>query len=906
MDVNESSNSHMDRSLLAKLRIPVSAVELVERHQLLNIINSELKTQTRLCLFMAPAGFGKTTSIIQFLESLPNHKKLTAWLRLDAADKLPKRFLSHLILAMVEAGLDMAELELAAKQGSLDAPVQTITAAILTHVEHALKTDGQLYAVLDDYHLAENPELDECVELLLQANIPNFCLIISSRVKTSLKLSSLRLSGQILEVGEEYLRFDENELLALFGDSIDARQQSLLFEKTQGWVAVLQLAKIWGQPDLLQHFNGGTESLADYITEQVIADLNADEQRFLLDTAVLDQVHPEMADYIRSTNDSHYYCKSLLRLAPLVTSEHQDGWIAYHPLLRDFLQQSLQYKDRQRWLQNCQRAAQWFELSDDIINAIRFYCLAANYQQAHDCFKKYGGWQVLTAFGHQLVNHILSFFPDNWIDKNPDLALFQVYLSIKQGRLDQARSLFHRAAIKQSLCLDDVNQLEIVSDIGLTSLILDLYEDREIDVETLMSIQQAQVGLPPKDIDVRAILLTSEFIYQYYLGQIDNARETARAAIQIMQDYELPHAQDFFYFHLAISNFWSAEFEESQANIEQGIQFAADNLGLLSNLTATGQVLLAQSYYYRNDLLGAGALLTKALATVSEGDGWFETLAPTYSTAIRCAYHDDSAEDKLHAAEKVWRKGVAVARLRDLPRLEDTLDYVFIELMCLAGDFIGAKEALDHKTPDSYQSAFYWSSYYYYCLAWCRYYFLTDNLDQAQQALTDWQEFNKRHQLNDICLCTLQVQLWQACLDFQKDDSSLAQQSISENLNLVLLKQLTGFNVRLIQDMGEGYKPLLQSCLKYAKKSLLSSRYCQLLKHCIVLIEPNRAASDEYSERELEVLQSLAQGNANKVIARQLDMTENTVKFHLKRIYKKLSVESRTAAVKEAASLNLL
>jgi len=896
----------MDWSLLAKLRTPSSAVEIIERQRLLNLINSELKSQTRLCLFTAPAGFGKTTSIVQFLESLPDSKNLTAWLRLDVTDSFPKRFLSNLILSMVEAGMDMSELELAAKQGALDAPVQTITTAILTHVERSLRTGGHLYAVLDDYHLAENSELDECVELLLQANIPNFCLIISSRVKISLKLSNLRLSGQILEIGEEFLRFDESELLSLFGDSIDARQQSLLFEKTQGWVAVLQLAKIWGQPDLLQHFNGGTESLADYITEQVIADLSLDEQGFLLDTAGLDQVQPEVANYIRGSNDSHYYCRSLLRLAPLVNSQHQDGWISYHPLLRDFLQQSLQHKDRQRWLQNNHRAAQWFDLSNDILNAIRFYCLAANYQQAHDCFKKYGGWQILTVFGHQLVSQILSFFPDYWIDKNPDLALFQVYLTIKQGQLPQARSLFNRAVIKQSLNLDEVKQLEIVSDIGLTSLILSLYEDAEINADTLLSIQQAQVELSPKDIDVRAILLSSEFICQYYLGKVDKASLTAKTAIQIMQDYELPYAQDFFYYHLGLSNFWGAEFEESQANIEQGIQFAAENLGMLSNLTAAGQVLLAQNYYYRDDIPSAETLLTQALATVSQGDGWFEILAPAYSVAIRSAYYGDRAADKLLAAEKVWREGVAVARERDLPRLEDSLDYVYIELMCIAGDLTGAQEALGQKTLVNYRTAFYWSSYYQYCLCVCRYNFMRGDLGRAQSVLSQWLEYKDQHQLEGIALCTLQIQLWQSCLDFQQDSSFASQQSVSENLNLVLLKQLTGFNVRFIQDMGQACKPLLQSCLQSAKKSLLSSRYCQLLKHSISAMEPDRAAGGEFSERELEVLQSLAQGNANKVIARQLDMTENTVKFHLKRIYKKLGVENRTAAVKEAVSLNML
>lgn len=911
MQPNDFTSNHIAWNLQAKLRIPKYAVELVQRHALLNSLDGEFKPTTQLCLFVAPAGFSKTTSMVQLAQTLQQQQHNLAWLRLDSSDRDPKRFLSSVIYSLAAADLDMPELELAAKQGALDAPNHVIVAAILAHLNESLTSTHRFFLILDDYHLAECDALNQCIELLLQGNTGKLCLIVASRFKPSLKLSALRLNGQLLEVGEESLKFDQTELALLFGDSLNTAQQSQLFEKTQGWPAVLQLAKIWGQPEQLEHFNGGTEDLTDYITEQVITDLNADEKQFLLDTSILDQVHPEIADYIRASNDSHYYCRSLLRLAPLIGNEQAGQWISYHPLLQEYLRQDLQYKNRERWLQNCRRAAEWCSLNDDISNAIRFNCLAGDYQQAQLIFSQWGGWQISTRLGHQLMSELLSFFPSSWIEQNPTLALFQAYILVKQAKLAPARLLFQKVIHKQSIDLNtldllEADSLETASELGLMSLILKLYEDAETNEHTLTAIERAEqshVG----EFDTLAILLSGKYICQFNLGQLEIARQNALNTIQTLQNYELPYAQHFFYYHLSLSHFWLNDFEESRANIEYGIQFAADNFGSLSNLTAVGQVLLSQSYYYSNQLARSNDLLEHSLATVSEGDGWHGIFVPAYSTAIRCAYYSQGKpSDGLAAAKQYWQQGVGTARHRSLSRLEDYLDYIYIELLCDANELDLAKELLSSKNLDHYPSAFHWQNHALCCFSFCRYYLLRKDDQKAQYYLDQWKNFHSDKLNIEAKLYQIQHSLWQAILDFNQAEGPAAQESICRNLNLCLKTALNPFNLRLVLDVGKLVKPLLHTCASQAKQQALSSRYCQLLKMCIDNLNPSNSEQDLFSSRELEVLQSLAQGNANKLIARQLDMTENTVKFHLKRIYKKLNVEKRVAAVNEANRLKLL
>ncbi|WP_353408437.1 LuxR C-terminal-related transcriptional regulator [Pseudoteredinibacter isoporae] len=866
---------------------------------MLQCLQSQLNSATQLVLFTAPAGFGKTSSISQWLDEFDERTQI-AWLQLDSADRESKALLANIILALAEAGCDMCELELAARQGALDAPNRVVISAIVAKLDDCLEDKQRLFLILDDYHLVDNEAVNSCIDLLLQLASPKLCLILSCRYRPELKISKLRLQGRIIELGDDILRFLPSEIDCLFGESFPPEFQQLLIDKTQGWVAMLQLAKIWGQPALLEHFDGAVDGLAEYMTEQVIADHTDDEQQFLLDTSVLEQVSVDLADYIRASNDSHYYFHRLVRLTPLVSNS--GGILRYHPLLRDFLQRRLQHQNPERWQNKSQKAAEWFENQGDILNAVRLYTQASSYEEAYQSFSRVGGWQIMTSLGHQLMGQLLSYFPAQWLDKKADLVLFNAYLSIKQGELSKAQALFQRVLRQQGADIEASAALPLNSDLGMVSLILSLYADEEVDQLTLNRLEEALASIGRDETDVEAVLLSGQFLCEYYLGNITRSINLAKRAIQTLQALELPYAQDYFYLHLANGQMYMLELEECRANIEQGIQFAEENFGKLGNLTAAGQVVLAQSHYMANEIEKAQTLLDKALPTVCDGDSWHEILVPALTTAMQCAAERGGKEE----LQNVFESGVTLAKQRKLSRLQESLTITHAEILCRLGDIEDAADWMSNIEIKDYSTAFYWQLEAQRCLCRCRYWFIKGELSQAKSCLQNWESFRQRFSLEKLPLLELQYSIWNGLLDFEMSEGVDARQALFHHLNEHWLKMLSNLNLRLVLEVGEPIVPLLRGCLQQAKHSMLSSRYSQLLKHIISKIAINDVAGELFSTRELEVLRSLAQGNVNKRIARELDMTENTVKFHLKKIYKKLGVDKRIAAVNEARRLELL
>ncbi|MCV6620261.1 MAG: LuxR C-terminal-related transcriptional regulator [Cellvibrionaceae bacterium] len=903
MDNTDSAGGALPWNIQAKLQQPPQARELVEREQLAAYLDRHISPSLRLILFSAPAGYGKTSSILQYFNSDKSNYRL-AWLQLDSAEQQSKHFLAHIILSLAEANIDMAELELAAKQGTLDAPDDVVAAALMSKLDAAVCQDEPVLLVLDDYQFVHSEKINHCVQLLLELAADKLCLLIASRYRPDLKLSKLRLQGQLLEVGDELLQFNSAEAQSLLGESIAPDLQELVLEKSQGWVAMLQLAKIWGQPSLLRHFNGAREELAEYLAEQVVADQSDAERQFLLDTAVLDRVNIELADYIRASNDSHYYFRRLKRLSPLVVSNEFDDQLTYHPLLRDYLRERFHYQDPKGWHTKCCRAAEWYSNHDDLLNAVRLFGQAGNYDQAYRCFKGVGGWKILTVYGHQFMSQLLSMFPSSWLQQHADLVLFRVYLTIKEGDLAAAEDLFHKVLRQQGIALDELKSMPIESDWGMAFLILSIYLDKELDYDLLQQISAALDSVSPEDTAIEAVLLTSKFLCLFYLGQITESIAIAKSAIRTLQALELPYAQDYFFFHLSISQMWTLELDEARANIEHSIEFSQNNFGSLGNLTATGQVLLAQSYYYSNDLELTEELLSQSISTVAYGDSWYEILSPALACAMLSAYA--KGKQDLQAAEKYWQLGKDVAKQRNLHRLDLGLDIVYSELLCRSGEFVLAEELLDNLDVENLDKSFYWQVKASYCFCICRLNLCKGDTQLAKSALEKWQAFITTTGLSEPALISFQYSLWQAAIDYQESKGKASRDQLCQQLNTRWVQCLSRFNWRFVVDMGNHIEPLLQNCLRLAKDDMLSSRYCQLIKQSCDAIGRQRDNSGLFSDRELEVLRSLADGNVNKQIARQLDMTENTVKYHLKRIYKKLGVDKRLAAVNEARRLNLL
>ena len=303
--------------LATKLFIPPVRPNLVPRPQLIAQLNQGLQLGRKLTLVSAPAGFGKTTLLSEWLASLEEDKirnpesqipNRTAWLNLDDGDNNLPRFLAYLIAALNPA----AEEETAVGKGVLDmiqSPQALPAAAIMTALINDLSAfPGRIILTIDDYHVIDSAAVDEALAYLLEHQPPNLHLVIATRIDPPLPFARLRARDQLTEIRATGLRFSSAEaaefLNRVMGLNLSTEDITALETRTEGWIAGLQLAAISmrGRKDtaaLVKSFTGSNRYVLDYLIEEVLDQQPADIQDFLLHTALLKQLTGPLCDAVR-------------------------------------------------------------------------------------------------------------------------------------------------------------------------------------------------------------------------------------------------------------------------------------------------------------------------------------------------------------------------------------------------------------------------------------------------------------------------------------------------------------------------------------------------------------------------------------------------------------------------------
>ncbi|MFN2222349.1 MAG: hypothetical protein ACK2UH_07340, partial [Candidatus Promineifilaceae bacterium] len=295
-----SYNGRMLKNLLrTKLHIPPRRPNLVPRSQLIDRLNDGLASSHKLTLLSAPAGFGKTTLLGEWIAGC---QRPTAWLSLDAGDDDLTRFLTYLVAALQTVVADIGQMVMSVLQSPQMPPVETILTSLVNEIT-AVPDDFIL--VLDDYHLIEERGVNEALVFLLEHLPPQMHLVIATREDPNLPLARLRARGQLTELRVADLRFTMAEgadfLNQVMGLNLSAEDVAALENRTEGWIAGLQLAALSmrGHEDkagFIESFTGSHYFVLDYLVEEVLEQQPEDVQDFLLRTSVLDRLCGPLCD----------------------------------------------------------------------------------------------------------------------------------------------------------------------------------------------------------------------------------------------------------------------------------------------------------------------------------------------------------------------------------------------------------------------------------------------------------------------------------------------------------------------------------------------------------------------------------------------------------------------------------
>lgn len=330
--------------LITKLYIPSVRPELVPRLRLIERLNAAL--HGKLTLISAPAGFGKTTLLSEWVGGCG---RPVAWISLDEGDNDPNRFWAYFIAALQTIHKSLGETVLAAFQAPQPPPIESILTSLINEIT-AISDDFAL--VLDDYHTIEDRPTHSAMMFLLDHLPPQMHLVIATRADPHLPLSSLRGRGQLTELRADDLRFTTDEagafLNEVMGLNLSHEEVGALEARTEGWIAGLQMAALSmrGQKDIagfISSFTGSQRYILDYLIEEVFQQQPTSRQDFLLKTSILERFTAPLCDAVTERDDSREVLRTLeqanLFIVPL---DEWRQWYRYHRLFADLLRHRLE------------------------------------------------------------------------------------------------------------------------------------------------------------------------------------------------------------------------------------------------------------------------------------------------------------------------------------------------------------------------------------------------------------------------------------------------------------------------------------------------------------------------------------------------------------------------------------
>lgn len=885
-----------------------SLVRQVRRSDLLQRLDSSLAGA--LTLIVTPAGYGKSTLLSQWSENLKHSSHLVSWLNADESDRDPHQFLSHLILSLSHAGVAVGMLEKLASQGLVEMKVD---AAIKSLVGMLQKERSSFVVIIDDYHRVAGPATDQVMELLLGILPDAVHIAVSARSKPTFRYSALTVNGLVQQFSAEDLRLNATEVQEIFPEGSNERDLRTLMERTEGWAMALQLARSLlrdgaSLADVLRKLSGGTGDIADYFTQQVYEDLPEDIQRVLRRTSIVERFNADLANCLSERIDCLDVLERLKQQHSLIISAGQGPvWYRCHHLFAEFLRNALERTEPDDLGALHLRAAQWYEAHDLPVQATKHACLSGNLEYAAHIVENAGGWELILFGGISLFRQLIGHFPKGDLVRFPRLGVARVYQLLKEGQIPQAHQMFARLKEENSGLLSDRTNATapLRRDMLLVGMGLDIYEDRITNQSGLKALLAVEGTLAPSDSTGRSLVYASAAVVALAVGEFDEALQHAKLSQRYMREVNCVLGLNYALLHEGQANLFLGHLKEAIATLDEARDMAEDNFGADSGLKAISDILSAAAHYLLGEIDSDN--LNAALEYAEHYDGWFEIYAAGYGTAASLAY----AQSGLDAALAVLVSGRHAAEARGLGRLTDLLNAYEYLFLVRAADLKTAKRFVRRagicfisEIKDRHLGN------------WHR-----DHLVGVAEGLVALAVRNHKdaHRIADLLkeLAVLTGNRWHAldadvlkALAFDsdgRDDKAL--ELIISAMDLTV----TEGTIQPLLQFGKPLEKLLARLYRRRRDLQISRLTCQFLSTCLPRFKQggerqNQPMAHEgpLSQREQEVLDGVAQGLSNKGIARALDMTENTVKFHLKNIFMKLDANNRVMAVSSGRNRGLI
>jgi LuxR family maltose regulon positive regulatory protein len=878
--------------LTTKLHIPPIRPESVSRPRLTERLNEGVTR--KLTLVSAPAGFGKTTLVTEWLSGLDRPH---TWLSLDENDNDPARFFTYLLAALQKLALSPVEgigpnIGHAA-QAMLQAPQPPPPESFLTSLINDIAATPQAFVlVLDDYHLIHTMPIHQQLTFFLEHQPPQMHLVITTREDPPLPLFRWRARGQTVEIRQADLKFTEEEtadfLQRVMRLELSSTDVAALHQRTEGWIAGLQLAALSmrGRDDvhqLVQSFAGSHRYILDYLIEEVFQRQPADVQDFLLKTSILDRFTAPLCNAVTERDDSRDVLLALeqgnLFTVPLDESRQ---WYRYHRLFADLLRHRLDMVCESKHVALLhKRASQWYETNGFPADAVHHALTGSNWDRAATLILNVGESMLKDGEVTTLLAW-LQALPDEEVRARPGLCLSYSWALVLTGQMDGAESYLGQA--EQTAQDDAVLLGEIIAAQAYIA------RARGDDRRTIELSQRALSLLPQADHTTCSVVALNLGIAHWSSGHLTEAEQALTEA-----DYAAQQSGNIYARLTALCFLGTIQAAWGRLHRAAELFRQATRLGGQSPGTALAHNDLGALLYEWNDLEAAADHLQRGIELGQRG-GNVEVQIASYRTLARVKQAQGDASAALGALQEAHE----LAREKDVPPVIHARNAACHVQIALAQDDTAtairwAEQATEHAD----------ASPFYPLLG----------LTQARLLLAQNEKTAAAEQFEALYETAVSAG-WQFGVVEVRALQALAAPTPTAALTFLTdaltLAQPEG-NVRTFLDKGEPVAALLRQA---ASQGIAPSYVAKLLAafDAEAPIRPVRPTPrlpaqpliEPLSERELEVLDLLADGQTNHEIAQALHVSVNTIKTHLRNIYGKLGVHNRREATAQAKKLGLV
>ena len=426
--------------LATKLYVPALRQKLIGRPTLVEALSTG--KSHKLTLLDAPAGWGKTTLLAQWVAKEQEHHQF-GWLSLDPADNDPARFWTYVVAALQQANPEMEThaFEL------LGVRADRLEVVLPTLLNELASIEDEIVLLLDDYQLVTNRVIHEELAFVIDRMPPSLRLVLATRSDPPLPLARLRARGDLLEIRTHDLRFVIVEATLLLNDvlglGLAEEEVALLCQRTEGWAAGLYLAalSLEGRLDagrFIRAFAGDNRHIVDYLSAEVIDGQPSDLRTFLVRTSVLERLSGPLCDAVLQTSASASILKRIERenlfLMPLDSSRH---WYRYHHLFGELLRNELQRTEPDLLLALHHRAAAWFRAEGSVDDAVRHLVAAGDVPGSTGLIA--ASWGAEFNRGRlSTVSGWLDLLPDRTVSEDPRLCLARTWIALDRRRFQDA------------------------------------------------------------------------------------------------------------------------------------------------------------------------------------------------------------------------------------------------------------------------------------------------------------------------------------------------------------------------------------------------------------------------------------------------------------------------------------